>query len=92
MEVQSGVNQTSMTVSSQVHELKTSGVADCNAMTNPPPMGGGLEAGEQESPSTSDIEREYDVVLPDKGKGKVVPDNTAQGGSGHDYVSSLEMK
>ena len=27
---------------------------------------------------------EYDVVLPDKGKGKAVPDNTAQGGSGHD--------
>ena len=32
----------------------------------------------------SDVELEYDVVLPDKGKGKAVPDNTAQGGSGHD--------
>ena len=32
----------------------------------------------------SDIEFEYDVVLPDKGKGKAVPNNTAQGGSGHD--------
>ena len=27
---------------------------------------------------------EYDVILPDKGKGKAVPNNTAQGGSGHD--------
>ena len=53
-------------------------------MTTPPPAGDGSEAGEQESPSTSDIELEYDVVLPDKGKGKAVPDNTAQGGSGHD--------
>ena len=32
----------------------------------------------------SDVELEYNVVLPDKGKGKAVPDNTAQGGSGHD--------
>ena len=32
----------------------------------------------------SDVEIEYDVVLPDKGKGKAVPDNTTQGGSGHD--------
>ena len=32
----------------------------------------------------SDIEIEYDVVPPDKGKGKAVPDNTVQGGSGHD--------
>ena len=40
--------------------------------------------GAQESPSTSNVKLEYDVVLPDKGKGKVVPDNTAQGGSGHD--------
>ena len=32
----------------------------------------------------SDIELEYDVILPDKGKGKAVPDNTVQGGSGHD--------
>ena len=32
----------------------------------------------------SDVELEYDVIPPDKGKGKAVPDNTAQGGSGHD--------
>ena len=32
----------------------------------------------------SDIKLEYDVIPPDKGKGKAVPDNTAQGGSGHD--------
>ena len=32
----------------------------------------------------SDIKLEYDVVPSDKGKGKAVPDNTAQGGSGHD--------
>ena len=55
MEVQSGANLTSVTVSSQVHEIKTSGIADCNAMTNPPPTGGGSEAGAQESPSTSDV-------------------------------------
>ena len=53
-------------------------------MTNPPPTGGGSEAGAQESASTSDIKREYDIIPPDKGKGKAVPDNTAQGGSGHD--------
>ena len=53
MEEQSGANLTSMTVSSHLHELKSSGVGDCNAMTNPPPTGGGLEAGEQEPPSTS---------------------------------------
>ena len=56
MEVQSGANLTSATMSSQAHELKTSGVADRNATTNPPPMGGGSETGAQESPSTSDIE------------------------------------
>ena len=56
MEVQSGVNLTSMTVSSQIHELETSGVTDHNTTTNPPPMGGGSEAGAQESPSISDIE------------------------------------
>ena len=38
----------------------------------------------KESPSTSDVKLEYDVVLPDKGKGKAVPNNTVQGGSGHD--------
>ena len=53
-------------------------------------MGGGSEAGAQESPSTSDIKREYDVVLPDKGKGKAVPDNTAQGGLGHDPPRNRE--
>ena len=45
MGVQSGVNLTGMTVSSQSHELETSGVTDHDAMTNPPPMGGGSEAG-----------------------------------------------
>ena len=84
MEAQSGANLTSATVSSQVHELKTSGVADRSAMTNPHPMGGGSEAGAQESPSTSDVELEYNIIPPDKGKGKAMPDNTAQGGSGHD--------
>ena len=53
-------------------------------MTTPLPAGGGSEAGAQESPSTSDVELEYDVVPPDKGKGKAVPDDTAKGGSGHD--------
>ena len=82
--VQSGVNLTGMTVSSQSHELKTSSVADCGATTTLPPMRGGSKIGAQESPSTSDVELEYDIILPDKGKGKAVPDNTAQGGSGHD--------
>ena len=84
MGVQSGVNLTGATVSSQSCELKTSSVADCDATTTPPPVGGGSEAGAQESPSTSDVKLEYDVIPPDKGKGKAVPDNTAQGGSGHD--------
>ena len=84
MGVQSGVNLTGMTVSSQSHELKTSSVADCDATTTLPPMGGGSKTGAQESPSTSDVELEYNVVPPDKGKGKAVPDNTVQGGSGHD--------
>ena len=73
-----------MTVSSQSCELETSGVVHCNAMTNPSPTGGGSEAGAQEFPSTSNVELEYDMILPDKGKSKAVPDNTAQGGSGHD--------
>ena len=38
---------------------------------------GGSEPGAQESPSTSDIELEYNIILPDKGKEKAVPDNTA---------------
>ena len=50
-------------------ELKTSGVANCNTMTNPPPTGGGSEAGAQESPSMRNIKLEYNIVLPDKGKG-----------------------
>ena len=71
-------------MSSQSHELETSSVADCDATTTPPPVGGGSQTGAQESPSTSNVELEYDVVPPDKGKGKAVPDNNAQGGSGHD--------
>ena len=81
---QSGENLTGTTVSSQSCELKTSSVADHDATTTPPPAGGGSQTGAQESPSTSDVELEYDVVPPDKGKGKAVPNNTAQGGSGHD--------
>ena len=77
MEVQSGANLTSATVSSQICELKTSGIANCDTMTNPPPTGGGSEAGAQESPSTTNVKLEYDVVPPDKGKEKAVPDNTA---------------
>ena len=84
MGAQSGVNLTGMTVSSQSRELKTSSVADCNATTIPPPVGGGSKTGAQESPSTSNVEIEYNIVPPDKGKGKAVPDNTVQGGSGHD--------
>ena len=84
MEGQSGVNLTSMTVSSRLHELKSSGIKDCDTTTNPPPAGGGLEAGAQESPSISDIELEDNIMPPDKGKEKAVHDNTAQEGSGHD--------
>ena len=73
-----------MTVSSQSHELDTSSIADHNPTTTPPPEGGGSQTGAQESPSTSDVELEYNVITPDKGKGKAVPNNTAQGGSGHD--------
>ena len=75
---------TGVTVSSQSRELKTSSVADRNTTTTPPPMGGGLKTGAQESPSMSDIKLEYNVIPPDKGKGKAVPYNTVQGGSGHD--------
>ena len=84
MGVQSGVNLTSVTMSSQSCELETSSITVCDAMTTLPPTGSGSEAGAQESPSTSDVELEYNIVLPDKGKGKAVPNNTAQGGSGHD--------
>ena len=78
------MNLTGMTMSSQSHELKTSSVTDHDATTTPPPVGGGSKTGAQESPSTSDVEIEYDIIPPDKGKGKAVPDTTAQGGSGHD--------
>ena len=73
-----------MTVSSHLHELKSSGIKNCNATNNPPSVGSGLEAGAQESPSTSDVKLEGNILPPDKGKEKAVPDNTAQGGSGHD--------
>ena len=76
MEGQSGVNLTSTTMSSHLCELKSSGIEDCNATTNPPPAGGRLEAGAQESPSTSDIELEDDIMPPNKGNEKAVPDNT----------------
>ena len=72
-----------MTVSSHLHELKNSGIEDCDATSNPPPVGSGLEAGAQESPSTSNIKSEDGILPPDKGKGKVVPDDTAWGGLGH---------
>ena len=84
MGAQSGANLTGVTVSSQSRELETSSVADHDTTTTPPPAGGGSQTGAQESPSTSDVELEYDIVPPDKGKGKAVPGNTAQGGSGHD--------
>ena len=84
MGVQSGVNLTGTTMSSRSRELETSSVTDRDATTTPPPTGGGSKTGAQESPSTSDVELDYDVILPDKGKGKAVPDNTVQGGSGHD--------
>ena len=84
MGAQSGANLTGATMSSQSCELKTSSIADHDATKTPPPVGGGSQTGAQESPSTSDVEHDYDIVPPDKGKGKAVPDNTAQGGSGHD--------
>ena len=84
MGAQSGVNLTGATVSAQSRELETSSVADHDTTTTPPPAGGGSKTGAQESSSMSDVEIEYNIVLPDKGKGKAVPNNTAQGGSGHD--------
>ena len=84
MGVQSGANLTGTTMSSQSRELETSSIADCNTMRTPPPAGSGSKAGAQESPSMSDIKSEYDIIPPDKGEGKAVPDNTSQGGSGHD--------
>ena len=71
-------------------ELKTSGVANRDTMTNLPPTGDGSEARAQESPSMSDVKLEYNIIPPDKGKGKAVPDNTAQGGSGHDPLREWE--
>ena len=51
MEGESGANLTSMTMmSSWLCELESSGIKDRDAMTNPPPAGGGLQAGAQESP------------------------------------------
>ena len=90
MGAQSGANLTGATMSSQSRELETSSVADRNATTTPPPMGGGSQTGAQESPSMSDVELEYDIVPPDKGKGKAVPNNTVQGGSGHDPTRERE--
>ena len=84
MGAQSGANLTGASVSSQSRELEISSITDCDATTTPPPVGSGSQTGAQEPPSTSDVELEYDVVPPDKGKGKAVPDNTVQGGSGHD--------
>ena len=82
--MQSGANLTGVTMSSQSCELETSSIADHDATTTPPPAGGGSKTGAQESPSMSDVKLGYDVVLHDKGKGKAVPDNTAQEGSKHD--------
>ena len=90
MGAQSGVNLTGVTVSSQSRELKTSSITDCDTTTTPPPAGGGSKTGAQESPSTSDVKLEYDIILPDKGKGKAVPDNTVQGGSGPDPPGEWE--
>ena len=78
-------------MSSQSHELETSSVADHDATTTPPSAGGGSQTGAQESPSTSNVELEYDVVPPDKGKGKAVPNNTVQGESGHDPPREQEI-
>ena len=68
-EVQSGVNLTGATVSSQLRELETSSIMDRDATRPLPPVGGGSETGVRESPSISDVELEYNVVPPDKGKG-----------------------
>ena len=79
MGVQSGVNLTGATVSSKP-------VASQIATLQQPHLLWEVDQklGHKSPPSTSDVEIEYDVVPPDKGKGKAVPDNTAQGGSGHD--------
>ena len=80
------MNLTGATMSSQSRELETSSIADYDATTTPPPVGGGSQTGAQESPSMSDVELEYNIVPPDKGKGKAVPDNTVQGGVGCIYA------
>ena len=85
------MNLTSTTVSSHLHELKSSGIEDCNTTSNPPPVGSGLEAKAQESLSTSDVKLEGNILPPDKGKEKAVPDDTAQGGSGHDLPRHQEI-
>ena len=77
MGVQSGANLTGATMSSQSCELETSSITDHDTMTTPPPVGGGSKAGAQESPSLSNVEIEYNVIPPDKGKGKAVLDNNA---------------
>ena len=59
------MNLTGVTVSSQSHELETISVADRDATTTPPPVGGKSKTGAQE----------YNIILPDKGKGKTVSDN-----------------
>ena len=71
--MQSGAKLTGTTMSSQSHELETSSIADRDATTTPPPVGGGSKTGAQESPSTSDVKLEYNVIPPDKGKGKQCP-------------------
>ena len=78
-----------MTMSSHLHDLKSSGIKDRDATSNAP-VCGGLEAGAQESPSTSNIELEGNILPLDKGKEKPVFDNTAQGGSGHDLPRHQE--
>ena len=45
-------------------------------------MGGGSKTGAQEYPSTSNVKIEYNVVPPDKGKGKAVPVRATLTGSG----------
>ena len=84
MEGQSGVNLTSVTMSAHLCKLKSSGIGDCNTMNNLPPVGGGLEAGAQESPSISDIELKGDIFPLHKGKEKAVSDDTTPEGSEHD--------
>ena len=48
--MQSGANLTGVTVSSQSRELETNSVADRDATTTPPPVGGGSQTGAQKVP------------------------------------------